>query len=454
MHLHALRRRWLDHPFWRTRSCIDDAGRPARRCAPAASPNAGSTSARACDVAAERRPTCRRRGAPAAAAAPVAAPACRRAPPPARRDSTRNCSAGRRGRASAAREAVTSMFSEARLGRALDAESCLPLVDEIAASVFRNPGALVSLARLKTHDDYTYMHSVAVCALMVSLGRQLGLDEAACREAGLAGLLHDLGKALMPLDVLNKPGKLTDDEFGDDEDAPRARPRAAASKAARAARRARRLPAPPREVRRQRLPARPAGRADHAAGAHGRGLRRLRRDHLEPALQGRLGPGRIDRARWPRGSGHFDDDRVRRPSCRAWASTRPARWCACDSGRLAWSSSRAARTLVAPVVKVFFSTKSNMPMPPETVDLAAAALRPSIVAREPVERWEFPHLDELWAAARDAAPARPHLNLASTAGPHRPETCSPRFSLTGQQVGAALHLPTFRRPFDPLQELR
>ena len=52
---------------------------------------------------------------------------------------------------------------------------------EIADSVRRNPGALVSLARLKTQDDYSYMHSVAVCALMVALARQLGLDDETCR---------------------------------------------------------------------------------------------------------------------------------------------------------------------------------------------------------------------------------------------------------------------------------
>ena len=63
------------------------------------------------------------------------------------------------------------------------------LVDEIATSVSRNPDALVSLARLKTQDEYSYMHSVAVCALMVSLGRTLGLPEADCRLAGMAGLM-------------------------------------------------------------------------------------------------------------------------------------------------------------------------------------------------------------------------------------------------------------------------
>jgi len=54
---------------------------------------------------------------------------------------------------------------------------------------------------------------MAVCALMVSLGRQLGMDENSAREIGLAGMLHDMGKAMMPLDVLNKPAKLTDDEY-------------------------------------------------------------------------------------------------------------------------------------------------------------------------------------------------------------------------------------------------
>jgi len=60
------------------------------------------------------------------------------------------------------------------------------------------------LARLKDKDDYTYMHSVAVCALMVSLARQLGLDEAQTRQAGLAGLLHDVGKMMIPVGILNK----------------------------------------------------------------------------------------------------------------------------------------------------------------------------------------------------------------------------------------------------------
>jgi HD-GYP domain-containing protein (c-di-GMP phosphodiesterase class II) len=115
--------------------------------------------------------------------------------------------------ATAASEAVLSMFREARLGKALDAEAACRWWRTSARSVLRNPGALVSLARLKTQDEYSYMHSVAVCALMVALGREVGLDEDELPCRRLAGLMHDLGKAVMPLDVLNKPGKLTEDEF-------------------------------------------------------------------------------------------------------------------------------------------------------------------------------------------------------------------------------------------------
>ena len=111
------------------------------------------------------------------------------------------------------KRAVTSMFQEARMGKAVDTAGAQKLVEEITDSVSRNPGALISLARLKTADDYTYMHSVAVCALMIALAKQLGLGEEQTRKLGIAGLLHDLGKALMPMDVLNKPGKLTDEEF-------------------------------------------------------------------------------------------------------------------------------------------------------------------------------------------------------------------------------------------------
>jgi len=66
------------------------------------------------------------------------------------------------------KRAVMKMFGEARLGRVVEAADVGPLVDEISASVARNPSALINVARLKNKDEYTYMHSVAVCALMVN----------------------------------------------------------------------------------------------------------------------------------------------------------------------------------------------------------------------------------------------------------------------------------------------
>ncbi|MBD8161261.1 HD-GYP domain-containing protein [Erwinia persicina] len=113
----------------------------------------------------------------------------------------------------AARGPVMTMFGDARLGKTIDARSTVPLVNDIAGSLNRHPAALLSVVRLKSHDDYTYLHSVAVCALMLSLADQLELDEAQKKRAGMAGLLHDVGKAAIPLAILNKPGRLTEEEF-------------------------------------------------------------------------------------------------------------------------------------------------------------------------------------------------------------------------------------------------
>lgn len=112
-----------------------------------------------------------------------------------------------------AAQAVTSMFNEARMGNAIKVEEVTTLVEEINQSIARNSDALLSLARLKNADNYTYLHSVAVCALMIALGRQLGLQGDILKEAGMAGLLHDIGKMAIPGEILNKPGRLTDEEF-------------------------------------------------------------------------------------------------------------------------------------------------------------------------------------------------------------------------------------------------
>jgi len=112
-----------------------------------------------------------------------------------------------------AKEAVVSIFSDVRMGNALKLDATISLVNDINRSIIRNPSALISLSRLKTADSYTYLHSVSVCVLMIALGRQLGMKDDMLKQAGIAGLLHDIGKVFIPDEVLNKPGKLTDEEF-------------------------------------------------------------------------------------------------------------------------------------------------------------------------------------------------------------------------------------------------
>lgn len=108
---------------------------------------------------------------------------------------------------------IMRMFGEARMGKAVALRDVEPIVDEIAESVIRDAAAMIKVTRLKRKNEYTYLHSVAVCALMINLGRQLGLAESLTRDLGIAGLMHDIGKMSVPGTVLDKPGSLNNDEF-------------------------------------------------------------------------------------------------------------------------------------------------------------------------------------------------------------------------------------------------
>ena len=110
-------------------------------------------------------------------------------------------------------EVVRDVFDGARLGKAIDSGRVAAVVDEISSSVRRNAYALIGIVRLKSKDEYTYMHSVAVCALMVNFARHLGLPDDTVRDLGLAGLVHDIGKMDVPSEILNKPGRLSEEEF-------------------------------------------------------------------------------------------------------------------------------------------------------------------------------------------------------------------------------------------------
>jgi putative nucleotidyltransferase with HDIG domain len=299
-----------------------------------------------------------------------------------------------------AKGAVLSMFQEARMGKAVDAEQAQVLVEEISNSVLRNPGALISIARLKNADEYTYMHSVAVCALMIALARQLGLDDRQTKEAGMAGLLHDLGKALIPSEILNKPGKLTDDEFAV-------------------------IKTHPEEGFKLLLEG--ANVSDvtkdvclhHHEKVDGSGYPKRLKD-ADISLYAKMGAvcdvydaitsNRPYKAGWdPAESlrkmaewakGHFDE-KVFQAFVKSLGIYPIGSFVRLDSGRMGVVLEQNDKSLLKPRVKVFFSAKSQAYIKPEILDLGKVPDK--IAAREDPAKWGIKNYDMYWAG--DAHPA-------------------------------------------------
>ena len=112
-----------------------------------------------------------------------------------------------------AREYIDRALEDVRLGQAVDTEAAKVVVGDIADSITRSPHAMVWLTNIKERDEYTSIHCMNVCILAVSFGRSLGMQKSELEMLGLGGLLHDLGKIRIPLEILNKPSSLTADEF-------------------------------------------------------------------------------------------------------------------------------------------------------------------------------------------------------------------------------------------------
>ncbi|XLM20990.1 HD domain-containing protein, partial [Chromobacterium piscinae] len=108
---------------------------------------------------------------------------------------------------------VRNILQDVRLGKQVQLEQVEPQVERLTESILRNNGALLSLCRIKDKDNYTFQHSVSVGALMVSFCNALGMSREAIHHAGIGGMLHDIGKMKVPDDILNKPGKLSEQEF-------------------------------------------------------------------------------------------------------------------------------------------------------------------------------------------------------------------------------------------------
>jgi putative nucleotidyltransferase with HDIG domain len=385
MHLQAFCGAWLDHPFWRTKFVLSD-------------PN---------DITLIRESQIREVWIDLAKgldSEPGESHPCAQAatpddiPPPPRENLAKtsfNDEVKRAAKICArGKEAVVSMFQEARMGRAIEAEAAAPLVEEISNSIMRNPGALISLARLKTSDDYTYMHSVAVCALMIALARQLGFAEEPTRDAGMAGLLHDLGKAMIPNEILGKPGKLTDAEFDI-------------------------IKTHPAEGHKLLLGG--TGISDtvkdvclhhhekvdgsgYPKGLNGETMSTFAKMGAVCDVYDAITSNRPYKAGWdPAESikrmaewkGHFDPQ-VFQAFVKSLGIYPIGSFVRLESGKLGVIVEQGEQSLLKPKVRVFFSSKSQAYIKPETIDLARSAEK--IAGREDAEKWGIKDVDRYWAA--------------------------------------------------------
>jgi len=108
---------------------------------------------------------------------------------------------------------VRQCVADARMGRQVDYGASEALVGDVIDSVMRNSDALITLSKLRDYDEYTYTHSINVAVLTLGFAKHINFPQKGLKDLGLAALFHDLGKSRIPDEILNKPGKLTEDEF-------------------------------------------------------------------------------------------------------------------------------------------------------------------------------------------------------------------------------------------------
>lgn len=107
------------------------------------------------------------------------------------------------------------MFQDISSGRKIDVVATDKIVNSIVKKSESNRNIIDTITQVRSIDEYTYYHSVNVSMLSMIIGKWLRLDEYHIKNLAQAGLLHDIGKTKIPLELLNKPGKLTDSEFNE-----------------------------------------------------------------------------------------------------------------------------------------------------------------------------------------------------------------------------------------------
>ena len=109
--------------------------------------------------------------------------------------------------------ATRQLMTDVRMGRTPALRQAKRAVQAVIDQIMIDDNSLIGMTTLRDFDAYTFVHSVNVCILAVALGRRIGLTKLQLLDLGLAALMHDIGKSRIPIDVLNKRGKLTEDEF-------------------------------------------------------------------------------------------------------------------------------------------------------------------------------------------------------------------------------------------------
>jgi len=110
-------------------------------------------------------------------------------------------------------ETVQRAMSAVEQGDDIDAHSVRTVVEDMVEMLLDDGNALVSLAAIKSYDEYLYEHSVNVAIVSMVFGHTLGLNRQQMADLGMAGMLHDIGKVFVPLEIVRKPGPLTEEEW-------------------------------------------------------------------------------------------------------------------------------------------------------------------------------------------------------------------------------------------------
>lgn len=393
MHIHALTGAWVNHPFWKTKFVINDPI-DLKKLQESGVKEVVIDISKGLDVVEEKQIKVTSDSIkPQAAEIPKIDK--HKTSTSVKRNSLREEHAQASKTIGASKKAITAMFKDVRMGKAINTESLNSVVNDISLSVARHESALISLARLKTKDDYTYMHSVAVCALMVALSRQLKLSESETKQAGLAGLMHDIGKAGIPNEVLNKPGALTNDEFA-------------------------LVKLHPQRGHEILLAAKVTDEValdvclHHHEKIDGSGYpHKLQDDQI--SLFAKMGavcdvydaitsnrpykegwdPG-VSLQRMAQWKGHFDEV-VFKAFVKSLGIYPIGSTIKLKSGRLAIVIDQSPQSLLKPIVRVFFSTKSKSRIPIQTIDLSKPNEREEILGHEDPLLWGIKDVDDIWS---------------------------------------------------------